>query len=44
VGGNVSTDTLHLASVDVTIATVGEIDEYWGEDLFYYVMEFTADG
>jgi hypothetical protein len=44
VGGNVSTDTLHLVSVKVENATVGEIDEYWGEDLFYYVMEFTADG
>jgi hypothetical protein len=44
VGGNVSTDTLHLVSVDVENATVGEIDEYRGEDLFYYVLEFTADG
>jgi hypothetical protein len=44
VGGNVSTDTLHLVSVAIENATVGEVDEYWGEDLFYYVMEFTADG
>ena len=44
VGGNVSTDTLHLVSVDVDNATVGEIDKYEGDDLFYYVMEFIADG
>lgn len=44
VGGNVSSDTLHLVSVDVDNATVGEIDKYEGEDLFYYVMEFVADG
>jgi len=44
VGGNVSSDTLHLVSVDVNNATVGEIDKYEGEDLFYYVMEFIADG
>jgi hypothetical protein len=44
VGGNVSADTLHLVSVDVGNATVGEIDKYEGEDLFYYVMEFVADG
>jgi hypothetical protein len=44
VGGNVSTDTLHLVSVDVNNATVGEIDKYEGNDLFYYVMEFVADG
>lgn len=44
VGGNVSIDTLHLVSVDVNNATVGEIDKYEGEDLFYYVMEFIADG
>lgn len=44
VGGNVSTDTLHLVSIDVKNATVGEIDKYEGEDLFYYVMEFIADG
>lgn len=44
VGGNVSADTLHLVSVDVGNATFGEIDKYEGEDLFYYVMEFVADG
>lgn len=44
VGGNVSSDTLHLVSVEVNNATVGEIDKYEGEDLFYYVMEFIADG
>lgn len=44
VGGNVSSDTLHLVSVDIDNATVGEIDKYEGEDLFYYVMEFVADG
>jgi hypothetical protein len=44
VGGNVSSDTLHLVSVDVGNATVGEIDRYEGEDLFYYVMVFIADG
>lgn len=44
VGGNVSSDTLHLVSVDIDNATVGEIDKYEGEDLFYYVMEFIADG
>jgi hypothetical protein len=44
VGGNVSTDTLHLVSVDVGNATVGEIDEYWEDDLFYYAMEYTVDG
>lgn len=44
VGGTVSTDTLHLVSVNVDNATVGEIDTYEGEDLFYYVMEFVVDG
>ena len=44
VGGNVSSDILHLVSIDVNNATVGEIDKYEGEDLFYYVMEFVADG
>lgn len=44
VGGIVSADTLHLVSVAVSNATVGEIDKYEGEDLFYYVMEFVADG
>lgn len=44
VGGIVSTDTLHLVSVDINNATVGEIDKYEGDDLFYYVMEFIADG
>lgn len=44
VGGNVSNDTLHLVSVQVDDAMVGEIDKYEGEDLFYYVMEFVADG
>jgi len=44
VGGEVSTDTLHLVSLDVSNATLGEIDKYEGEDLFYYVMEFIADG
>lgn len=44
VGGNVSSDTLHLVSVEFGNATVGEIDVYEGEDLFYYVMEFIADG
>lgn len=44
VGGNVSTDTLHLVSVDVPDAYVGEVDDYRGEDLFYFVMEFVADG
>lgn len=44
VGGNVSSDTLHLVSVEVENAMVGEIDKYEGEDLFYYVMEFVADG
>lgn len=44
VGGDVSNDTLHLVSVDIRNATVGEIDKYEGDDLFYYVMEFIADG
>ena len=44
VGGNVSTDTLHLVSIDVNNATFGEVDKYEGDDLFYYVMEFVADG
>lgn len=44
VGGNVSTDTLHLVSVDVDNAMLGEIDKYEGEDLFYFVMEFVVDG
>jgi hypothetical protein len=44
VGGNVSTDTLHLVSVDVGEAMVGEIDKYEGENMFYYVMSFVADG
>jgi len=44
VGGNVSTDTLHLVSVDVEDAMVGEIDKYEGENMFYYVMSFVADG
>lgn len=44
VGGNVSSDTLHLVSIDIGNATVGEVDKYEGEDLFYYVMEFIADG
>lgn len=44
VGGEVSSDILHLVSIDVRNATVGEIDKYEGEDLFYYVMEFIADG
>jgi len=44
VGGNVSSDILHLVSIDVKNATVGEIDKYEGDDLFYYVMEFIADG
>lgn len=44
VGGTVSTDTLHLVSVDIDNATVGEIDKYEGENLFYYVMEFVVDG
>lgn len=44
VGGNVSTDTLHLGSVDVKGAMVGEIDKYEGEELFYFVMEFVVDG
>jgi hypothetical protein len=43
VGGDVSADTLHLVSIDVKNATVGEIDKYEGEDLFYYVMEYVAD-
>lgn len=44
VGGNVSTDTLHLVSLQVGNATVGDIDKYEGEELFYYVMEFVVDG
>lgn len=44
VGGNVSSDTLHFVSVQVDGAMLGEIDKYEGEDLFYYVMEFVADG
>jgi len=44
IGGNVSTDTLHLVSVEVGEATVGEIDKYEGENMFYYVMSFVADG
>jgi hypothetical protein len=44
VGGNVSTDTLHLVSVDVGEAMVGEVDKYEGENMFYYVMSFVADG
>lgn len=44
VGGNVSTDTLHLGSVDVKGAMVGEIDKYEGEELFFFVMEFVVDG
>jgi hypothetical protein len=44
VGGNVSTDTLHLVSVDVGEAMVGEIDKYEGDNMFYYVMSFVADG
>lgn len=44
IGGNVSTDTLHLVSVDVKGAMVGEIDKYEGENMFYYVMSFVADG
>jgi hypothetical protein len=44
VGGKVSSDVLHIVSIDVGNATVGEIDKYEGEDLFYYVMEFVADG
>jgi len=44
VGGNVSTDTLHLVSVDVREAMVGEVDKYEGENMFYYVMSFVADG
>lgn len=44
VGGDVSSDILHLVSIDVKNATVGEIDKYEGDDLFYYVMEFIADG
>ena len=44
VGGNVSNDILHLVSVDIASATFGEIDKYEGDDLFYYVMEFIADG
>jgi hypothetical protein len=44
IGGNVSTDTLHLVSVDVGEAMVGEVDKYEGENMFYYVMSFVADG
>lgn len=44
VGGNVSTDTLHLVSLKIENATIGEIDKYEGDKLFYYVMEFMADG
>lgn len=44
VGGTVSADTLHIVSVPVDNATVGEIDKYEGEDIFYYVMEFVVDG
>lgn len=44
VGGNVSTETLHLVSVDVDGVTLGEVDKYEGEDLFYFVMEFVVDG
>lgn len=44
VGGNISTDTLHLAGLEVEGAMVGEIDKYEGEELFYYVMEFVVDG
>jgi hypothetical protein len=44
VGGNVSVDTLHLVSVDVEEAMVGEIDKYEGDNMFYYVMSFVADG
>jgi hypothetical protein len=44
IGGNVSTDTLHLVSVDVGEAMVGEIDKYEGDNMFYYVMSFVADG
>lgn len=44
VGGNVSTDALHLVSVEVEDAYVGEVDRYEGDDLFYFVMEFVVDG
>ena len=44
IGGNVSTDTLHLVSVEIEEAMVGEIDKYEGENMFYYVMSFVADG
>jgi len=44
VGGNVSTDTLHLVSVDIGEVMVGEVDKYEGENMFYYVMSFVADG
>jgi hypothetical protein len=44
IGGNVCTDTLHLVSVDVGEAMVGEVDKYEGENMFYYVMSFVADG
>jgi hypothetical protein len=44
IGGNVSTDTLHLVSVDVGEAMVGEIDRYEGNNMFYYVMSFVVDG
>jgi hypothetical protein len=44
IGGNISTDTLHLVSVDVGEAMVGEIDKYEGDNMFYYVMSFVVDG
>lgn len=44
VGGNVSTDVLRLVSLDVDGVSVGEVDEYRGEELFWFVLEFVVDG
>ena len=42
--GNVSMDDLHLVSLGIMNMTFGAVDDFYGENLWYYFLEEVVDG
>lgn len=42
--GNIIRDTLHLISVNIENTTFGDVDVFYGENIFYYVLAQISDG
>lgn len=44
VGGEAGREVLRLVSLDVQGVGVGEVDDYQGDEMFWWVLEFVVDG